>query len=81
MTHITASTASAFTSIADVEAFTAILKIVADWHDELVRKLRRAELRFELCGLHAEEQEQLTQEVSAFTRLCRVLADTLRRGE
>jgi hypothetical protein len=71
--------AAAFTSLADVETFTAALEVIADWRDELVRKLRRAKLRFELCGLDAEEQEQLTQEVFAFISLCRALADTLER--
>lgn len=70
-----------FSTIADVEACISRLAVVADWGDELRRKLDRASLRFELCGLDAEEQEQLTQEVFAFTSLCRALADTLRRGE
>ena len=62
---ITGEQPGAFTSIADVEAFAADLKVVVDWRDELVCKLRRAALRFELCGLDPEEQEQLTQEVFA----------------
>jgi hypothetical protein len=57
-----------FTTIADVEAFTAKLKVVADWRDELQSKLDRATLRFELCGLDPE-QEQRTEEVSAFVSL------------
>ena len=73
------SQAGAFTTITDVESFTAKLKVIADWGDELRRKLDRASLRFDLCGLDAEEQEQLTQEVFAFTSLCRAVADTLRR--
>jgi len=68
MTRITAPTADVFANITDVEVFTANLKIVADWRDELVCKLRRAALRFELCGLDPE-QEQRTEEVSAFVSL------------
>jgi hypothetical protein len=69
-----------FTTIADLEALTANLEVIADWRDDLVRKICRVELRFELCGLDGQEQEQLTQEVFAFTSLCRALADTLRRA-
>ena len=63
------TTASAFTTFADVEAFTAKLMVIADSRDELQCKLDRAALRFELCGLDPEEQEQLTEEVSAFVSL------------
>jgi hypothetical protein len=51
MTHMRAGTASAFITFADVEAFTAKLKVISDWRDELQSKLDRATLRFELCGL------------------------------
>jgi hypothetical protein len=68
---------AAFIDIADLEEFTAKLDLVATWRDELHRKIARATLSFELCGLDAEEQEQLTQEVFAFTSLCRALTDTL----
>jgi hypothetical protein len=69
-----------FTSISEVEAFTGKLEVIADWRDELQRKLDRAVLRLELCGLAPEEQDQLRKEVVAFTSLCRALADTLRRA-
>jgi hypothetical protein len=68
MTHMRAGTASALITFADVEAFTAKLKVISDWRDELQSKLDRATLRFELCGLDPE-QEQRTEEVSAFVSL------------
>jgi hypothetical protein len=71
--------ASALSTFRDVAALTSNLSLIADWRDELEGRIRRAALRFELCGLEAEEQEQLTQEVFAFTSLSRALADTLRR--
>lgn len=80
MTRMITSKAGAFTTITDVEAFRAKLKVIAEWRDELQHKLDRAALRFEICGLDPEEQEQLTKEVFTFTSLSRALADTLRRA-
>jgi hypothetical protein len=73
--------ASALSTFQDVAALTSNLSLIADWRDELEGRIRRAALRFELCGLDAEEQEQLTEEVFGFTSLCRALKDILRRGE
>ena len=35
-----------------LEKLTDDLEVAADWRDELSIKLRRAQLRFELLGLH-----------------------------
>jgi hypothetical protein len=71
---------NAFTCIADIDAFTDILAIIADWRDELQTKLERAVLRFEVSGLTPEEQALLSQEVFAFVSLCSALADNLGSG-
>lgn len=70
--------AGAFATMTDVEAFTANLKTVVDWRDELPSKLDRATLRFLLCGLDPE-QEQRTEEVSAFVSLITVRRLSCRR--
>ena len=80
-TMVPETQAGFFTCTIDVEAFTATLRVVADWRDELQRKLDRAALRFELCGLDLQEQEELTEEVFAFTNLCRTMAHTLRKAQ
>jgi len=50
------------------------LEFVADWKDELTAKIRRAQLSFELVGLHPDEVELLAAEVAAFKKVCCCLA-------
>jgi hypothetical protein len=64
---------AAFSSITELEAFTADLALVADWRDDLRGRIHRAALRLELCGLYVEEVDELVEEVSAFTSLCHAM--------
>jgi hypothetical protein len=49
------------------------LEIIADWREDLTRRLRQAQLCFELIGLDSDEEERLKAEVSDFVRCCRAL--------
>jgi hypothetical protein len=48
----------------------ADLVVIADWQDDLLSRIRRAQLRFEFIGLDADEQEALATEVAAFKQVC-----------
>lgn len=65
------------TSIDDVDTLTTTLLTIVDWRDELQRKIDRAALRFEFCGLDPDEQEILTRDVECFLQICRSLADSI----
>jgi hypothetical protein len=54
------------------------LETIADWRDDLGSKVRRASLRFEFCGLDADEQGQLAAEVKTFNDVCRCLSSAIR---
>jgi hypothetical protein len=47
--------------------------IVADWRDELRRRLARTNLKAELIGIPADEHDALVNEVAEFKRLCAAL--------
>lgn len=57
-----------------LERRTEALAIIADWRDDLMVRVDRARLRYELIGLPEEEQQALEDEVAAFKHCCRVLA-------
>jgi hypothetical protein len=40
-----------------LDVLTSKLAVIADWHDELRRKLDRASLRFEFCSTSRPEAE------------------------
>jgi len=54
------------------------LVVIADWRDDLASRVRRASLRFEFCGLDADEQEQLAAEVKSFNDVCCWLSRVIR---
>jgi len=56
----------------DIEA----LEVIADWREDLILRVRRAHLRYELVGLSAEEVIALSAEAESFKRACQML-----RGE
>jgi hypothetical protein len=62
-------------SLADIEGRIGDLETIAEWRDDLDSRLRRAELRFELVGLDAEEQELLHAEVETFKLVCELLGE------
>jgi hypothetical protein len=57
-----------------LERLTDDLEAIADWRDDLARRLRCAHLRFEFISLDPGEQEQLEAEVAAFRQVCRALS-------
>ena len=63
-----------FQSFDDVRRFTTELETVCEWRDDLTARLRRAQLRFDLVGLDADERGALEAEVQTFLQVCRCLA-------
>jgi hypothetical protein len=53
------------------------LAFVADWKAELLAKIDRAQMCFELVGLDHHEQDLLADEVKAYKQLCRALMATM----
>ena len=53
------------------------LAIIADWKDELIARIDRAQMYLELVGLdHAEQDDLLADEVQAFKQVCLALMAT-----
>ena len=52
------------------------LAIIAGWKDELIARIDRAQMRFELIGLDPEEQDLIADEVQTFKQLCLALMAT-----
>jgi hypothetical protein len=50
----------------DIDARVEQVEIIADWREDLTRRARQAQLRFELIGLDSDEDERLKAEVSDF---------------
>lgn len=46
---------------------------IAEWRDELRRRIRRLNLKAELIGITVEEHDAIVAEVAEFKRLCRAL--------
>ena len=65
-------------TLSDLNSLTDDLEVVADWRDELSIKQRRAQLRFELLGLHDQEREALEAKVEEFLEVCRCLYRTMK---
>jgi hypothetical protein len=65
-------------TLSDLNRLTDDLEVAADWRDELSIKLRRAQLRFELPGLHDDEREALEAEVEDCKEVLRCLYRTMR---
>lgn len=55
----------------------ADLAVIADWRDDLLSRIRRADLRFEFIGLDADELEALAAEAATFKQVCVALAGSL----
>jgi hypothetical protein len=51
------------------------LAVIAAWRDELIARIYRAQMRFELIGLDHEEQDLITDEVQTFKQICFALCD------
>jgi len=65
-----------------LERLTNDLAVIADWKDELQRKIRLAQLKFEMVDcFNAAEQEALEIEVEVFKEVCRRLGETMARDE
>jgi hypothetical protein len=54
------------------------LVLIADWRDDLVTRIRRAELLFELVDIDHPEIDAVFYEVHDFKRVCRVLGRSIR---
>jgi hypothetical protein len=54
------------------------LETVADWKDDLQKRIRRAELCFELIGFGQDEMEDLQAEAQRFREVCARLAEPRR---
>lgn len=63
---------------ARLEAWTDTLDYMANWRNDLGARLWRAQVRFELVGLDAEEQDRLAAEIHAFHSVCFALAEHIR---
>jgi hypothetical protein len=57
----------------DVDTRIEQLGIIARWREDLTRRVRQAQLRFELIGLDRKEDERLKAEVDDYVRCCRAL--------
>jgi len=57
-----------------LDRFTDALRIIANWRDDLLARLDRTLLRFELIGLQDGEFEQLVAEIEDFKRTCQTVA-------
>jgi hypothetical protein len=63
---------------ASLDRLTDDLEAIADWRDELQRKIRIAHLKFELVDcFDTAEQERLEAEVRAFKETCARLSETM----
>jgi hypothetical protein len=63
---------------ASLDRLTDDLAAIADWKDELQRKIRIVQLKFELVDcFDTEEQERLEAEVQAFKETCARLGETV----
>ena len=56
------------------------LAIIADWKDELIARIDRAQLRLELIGLDPDAQDLLTAEVHTFKSVRAARAAFFRRS-
>ena len=56
----------------------AELKAVADWREDLDRRIERAQLQFLYAGLYPEDRQDLELEVDKFRSVCRSLTKTMR---
>ena len=65
-------------SLSDLNRLADDLEVAADWRDELSIKLRRAQLRFELLGLHDDERDALETEVEECKEVLRWLYRTMK---
>ena len=53
------------------------LAIIADWKDELIARIDRAQMYLELVGLdHAEQDDLLADEVQTFRQVCLAIVAT-----
>jgi hypothetical protein len=59
------------------DQLVADLAVIADWRDDLLSRIQRADLRFEFIGLDAGELEALAAETATFTQVCIALAGSL----
>src|SRR5262249_34339491 len=59
-----------------LERLTDDLAAIADWKDQLQRKIRLAQLKFELVDCFAE-RDALAAEVKAFKEVCARLSETM----
>jgi len=61
-----------------LERLTDDLAAIADWKDELQRKIHLAQLKFELVDcLDTAERESLEAEVKSFKEVCARLGETM----
>jgi hypothetical protein len=60
-------------TFADVRQLTHDQQTLCDWRDDLVSRLRRAELCFQTIGLSEERRAELIHEAEAFKRVCRAV--------
>jgi hypothetical protein len=52
----------------------ATLDCLLDWRLDLLARVRRAQLIFELCDIDTDEIDAVAEEISAFNMICRSLA-------
>jgi hypothetical protein len=57
----------------DIEGLTANLAVIADWKQELLNKIERTKLIFQLHDCNTDI-EPLLEEVAAYKRCCRALS-------
>lgn len=48
--------------------------VIAEWRDELLKRIRRNRLRQELIGLPDEEHDAIVAEVGEYKRLCAAIS-------
>jgi hypothetical protein len=53
----------------------ADLELVADWKEDLTRRMARGQFILETIGLSTERHDELIAEAQAFIRVCRVMAE------
>lgn len=58
----------------DLDAITDDLVTLASWRVDLIERIERALLRFELVGISPIEEGDLVAEVCDFARTCRAMA-------
>src|SRR5262245_31314499 len=65
-----------------LDRLTDDLAAIADWKDELQRKIRLAQLKFELIDcFDTDEQDAIEAEVHAFKQVCARLSEMMVIGE